>query len=150
MSGKYSTLEILNTKDKNGEMIEESYSMDGEGEEEGELDMLDNMGLNLKTGELSREDLKNFGIIKGQGDLEDDYSELFDEEQGEFEQEKGELELDEDGLNKTRQVRESMMAEVQTLVARKNKRIIVVTMIEKYTLTCKIVYNSPSSILIKT
>ena len=47
MSGKYSTLEILNTKDKNGEMIEESYSMDEEGEEEGELDMLDNMGLNL-------------------------------------------------------------------------------------------------------
>ena len=34
-------------KDKNGEMIEESYSMDEEGEEEGELDMLDNMGLNL-------------------------------------------------------------------------------------------------------
>jgi hypothetical protein len=47
LSGKYSTLEILNTKDKNGEMIEESYSMDEEGEEEGELDMLDNMGLNL-------------------------------------------------------------------------------------------------------
>ena len=47
MSGKYSTLEILNTKDKNGEMVEESYSMDEEGEEEGELDMLDNMGLNL-------------------------------------------------------------------------------------------------------
>jgi len=47
LSGKYNTLEILNTKDKNGEMIEESYSMDEEGEEEGELDMLDNMGLNL-------------------------------------------------------------------------------------------------------
>ena len=47
LSGKYSTLEILNTKDKNGEMIEESYSMDEEGEEEGELVMLDNMGLNL-------------------------------------------------------------------------------------------------------
>lgn len=47
MSGKYNTLEILNTKDKNGEMMEESYSMDEEGEEEGELDMLDTMGLNL-------------------------------------------------------------------------------------------------------
>lgn len=47
MSGKYSSLEILNTKDKDGELVEESYSMDEEGEEEGELDMLDEMGLNL-------------------------------------------------------------------------------------------------------
>ena len=47
MSGKYSSLEILNTKDKDGELVEESYSMDEEGEEEGEFDMLNDMGLNL-------------------------------------------------------------------------------------------------------
>lgn len=44
------------------------------------------------------EDLKQLGIMQGQDD-EDDYGDLFDEEQGEFEQEEGELELDEDGLN---------------------------------------------------